>query len=50
MDEIKQLMDTWKNGDYINPDALESAHQAISLLIEKIESLETEIKNISENR
>lgn len=48
MDEIKELMDKWKNGDYINPDALESAHQAISILVQKIESLEAQIKNLSE--
>lgn len=44
MNEIKELMDAWKSGDYINPDAILSAYQAIELLIAKVEELENKIQ------
>lgn len=47
MDEIKKLMYAWKNGEYINPDAIVSAYQAIELLIAKVEELESQIENLS---
>jgi hypothetical protein len=43
MDEIKELMDAWKDGDYINPDALISAYQAVELLVAKVEELENKL-------
>lgn len=46
MDEIKIELDNWKDGDYINPDALLSAYNAVALLLEKVELLETELADL----
>lgn len=47
MNEIQEFMDAWKNGDYVNPDAIFSAYQAIELLIAKVKELEDQINTIS---
>lgn len=47
MDEIKELMDAWKAGEYINPDAILSAYQAIELLVAKVEELEAQVQALS---
>ncbi len=47
MEEIKQLLQSWEDGDYINPDALKSAHEAISLLIERVEQLEAQVQSLT---
>jgi len=39
MNEIKELIEQWKNEGISNPDALEKAYQAILLLIEEVESI-----------
>jgi len=46
MDEIKELLNKWKEEGFVNPDSLEKAHDAIVLLIAKIEELENKIDNI----
>lgn len=47
MDEIKNHLDNWKDGDYINPDALQSAYEAIKLLVARIEALEETINTLT---
>jgi hypothetical protein len=47
MDEIKELMNSWKNGDYINPDALKAAYDAVTLLVAKVEELEAQVQALS---
>lgn len=39
MNEIKELLEQWKEEGLVNPDALEKAYQAILLLIEEVEKL-----------
>ena len=39
MNEIKELLEQWKQEGITNPDALEKAYQAILLLIEEVEKL-----------
>jgi hypothetical protein len=39
MNEIKDLIEQWKNDGITNPDALEKAYQAILLLIQEVENL-----------
>ena len=40
MNEIKELIEQWKNDGITNPDSLEKLYQAILLLIDKVENLE----------
>lgn len=40
MDEIKELLEAWKNDGYTNPDSLDKLYQAILLLIDRLEDLE----------
>ena len=47
MDEIKNLLDAWKQGEFINYDGLKSAYEAIELLVQKVETLEAEINNLT---
>lgn len=47
MEEVKALLDTWEDGNYINPDALKAAHQAITLLVNKVEDLEAQVQALS---
>ena len=46
MDEIKVLLEAWKQDGFVNPAALEQAHDAILLLIQKVEELEQQINNL----
>ena len=39
MNEIKELLEQWKEEGLVNPDSLEKAYQAILLLIEEVEKL-----------
>jgi hypothetical protein len=43
MNEIKELLASWKNDGVANIGALELAHQAIELLVNKVEELENKI-------
>jgi hypothetical protein len=43
MNEIKELLETWKQDGLVNPDALEKAYEAISALVTKVEELEAQI-------
>ncbi len=49
MDEIKNLLDQWRQEGLVNPDALEKASNAILLLVNKIEELEQRITNLEAN-
>jgi hypothetical protein len=40
MNEIKDLVEAWKNDGISNPDSLDKLYQAILLLIDKVEELE----------
>jgi len=42
----EELMNAWKDGNYINTDALEAAHQVVTALITKIDELEQRIATI----
>jgi DNA-binding transcriptional MerR regulator len=44
MNEIKDLLDDWKNDGLSNPGALEKAYDAIALLVSKVEELEQRIE------
>jgi hypothetical protein len=46
MDEIKALLKNWEDNNYINPDGLVAAHQAITILLEKVELLEKQIADL----
>jgi len=39
MNEIKELLESWKNDGFANPGALENAYEAILLLIQEVENL-----------
>lgn len=43
MNEIKELLDSWKQDGLVNPDALEKAYDAIVALVAKVEELEAKI-------
>lgn len=45
MDEIKELLENWETDGLLNPDALAKAHQAILLMLQKIEALELYINS-----
>ena len=47
MDEIRNLLEAWKQDGLSNPGALEQAHDAIILLVAKVEELENQIKDLS---
>ena len=47
MNEIKQLLEKWKEEGFVNPDSLEKAHDALVLLVSKIEELEAEVQALS---
>lgn len=49
MDEIRQLLKDWEENNYINPDGLIAAHQAVTILLEKIELLESELADLKAN-
>jgi hypothetical protein len=46
MDEIKNLLNQWKNDGLSNPGALKSACDAIELLVARIEILENKVTNL----
>lgn len=46
MNEIDVLLDKWREGGYINPDALESAYNAMIVLVAKVESLEQQVATL----
>lgn len=46
MDEIRQLLNDWAENNYINPDALKAAHEAITILLGKVELLESELADL----
>jgi hypothetical protein len=47
MDEIKLLLAKWEEENYINPEGLKSAHDAIKLLIARVETLEEIINTLT---
>jgi hypothetical protein len=49
MNEIRNLLDAWANDSLNNISALEQAHQAILLLVDKVEELETQVKALTGN-
>lgn len=46
MDEIRELLKNWEDNNFVNPDALKAAHQAITILLEKVELLESELADL----
>jgi len=47
MNEIKDLLQAWQDGEYINPDGIKAAYDLVSLLVAKVEALEAQIQNLS---
>jgi hypothetical protein len=47
MDEIKELLEQWKQDGFPNPDSLEKAYEAISLLVNRVEQLEAQVQTLS---
>jgi hypothetical protein len=47
MDNIKELLEKWKEDGLVNPTSLEAAYGAIVLLVAKVEELENKIKDLS---
>ena len=47
MEEVKNLLDAWASDNLNNISALEQAHQAIVLLVDKVEELEAQVKALS---
>lgn len=47
MNEIKELVEAWKEDGFVNPGALESAYNAIVLLVAKVEELEAQVQALS---
>lgn len=39
MNEIKDLIDAWKEEGLVNPDSLDKLYQAILLLIQEVENI-----------
>jgi hypothetical protein len=46
MEDIQQQLDLWQQGEYINPDALEAAHKAITLLVAKVDQLQQQVDTL----
>jgi hypothetical protein len=44
MDEIKELLEQWKEDGFPNPDSLGKAYEAITLLVDRVEQLEAQIQ------
>ena len=42
----EELLNTWQNGNYINPDALEAAYELVNQLKQRIETLEAEVAEL----
>jgi len=49
MSTTEDLMNTWKNGNYINVDALEAAHQVVTELVAKVTELEQRLDALTSN-
>ena len=49
MNEIKELLASWENDGLANIGALELAHQAILLLVARVEDLEAQVATLSNN-
>ena len=47
MNEIKELLEQWKDDGFVNPGALESAYDAIVLLVSRVEELEAQVQELS---
>ncbi len=47
MNEIKELLEQWKEDGFPNPDSLGKAYEAISLLVDKVEQLEAQVQTLS---
>lgn len=47
MNEINELLASWESEGLINPEALKSAHDAIALLVAKVEALEAKVQALS---
>jgi hypothetical protein len=43
MENIEDRMQIWKDGDYINPDALKAAYEIIEILIARVKELEQKV-------
>jgi hypothetical protein len=43
METIENKMQEWKDGNYINPDALQAAYEVIEILITRIQELEQKV-------
>lgn len=43
MNEIKELLNSWKQDGLVNPDSLEKAYDAITALVAKVEELEARL-------
>jgi hypothetical protein len=48
MDNVKVLLEQWKEDGLVNPAALEAAYDAIVLLVAKVEELEAQVQALSE--
>lgn len=47
MNEIIELLTYWETEGLINPQAVQAAHDAITLLVAKVEALEAEVQALS---
>lgn len=45
----QELMNVWKDGNYINVDALEAAHQVVTELLAKVADLERRIATLEDS-
>jgi hypothetical protein len=46
MDEIKTLLATWNSDTLNNPEGLASLAQALTLLVDRVETLEAEVAQL----
>jgi hypothetical protein len=46
MNELNTFLAEWKQGDYINPDGLKAAYNAMIVLVAKVESLEEQVATL----
>jgi hypothetical protein len=46
MNEINNFLAEWKQANYINPDGLEAAYNAMIILAAKLESLEQQVATL----
>ena len=47
MNEIKELLEQWKEDGLVNPDSLEKAYEAVLLLVTKVEQLEAQVQSLT---